>query len=101
VTQGCRIRSVRYKGSGFVLHRLEQPIEKARRALMQETAQMVDEFHRDGRVMVGYALVIWDASTASSATIRCGAGSTIPSIAMPDFVRNRVLAAKIEEWGKS
>ena len=97
---GCRIRSVRHKESGFVLHRLEQPVEKARRAIMRETADMIDGFHSEGPAVVGFALVIWDADGGSSATVRAGAGSTIPSIAMPDFVRNRLLAAKINEWGK-
>jgi hypothetical protein len=48
--------------------------------------------------LVGWALVIWDGNLGSSASLCVGQGSTIPSIAMPEFIKNRLLAAKINEW---
>jgi hypothetical protein len=98
---GCRIRSVRDKASGFVLHRLPNRSDEARISFLRDMRGLIDEVQRDGRAMVGYAVVLWDADLGSSASLRCGQGSTIPSIAMPDFVRNRLLAMKINEWGSA
>jgi hypothetical protein len=39
-------------------------------------------------------------SGASDAACRAYPGSNIPSIAIPDFARNRLLARKIHEWSK-
>ncbi len=52
----------------------------------------------DDEPIVGYAVVLWVADGGSIAVARAGEGSTIPSVALPDFARNRLLAAKIEEW---
>ena len=95
---GCRIRSVRDKASGFVLHRLQDRSEHARISFLRDMRTLVDAAQRDGRPIVGYAVVLWDAENGSNASLRTGQGSSIPSIAMPEFVKNRLLASKIEEW---
>jgi len=95
---GCRIRSVREKASGFVLHRLQDRSDQARISFLRDMRALVDAMQRDGRPIVGYAVVLWDADNGSNASLRAGLGSSIPSIAMPEFVKNRLLASKIEEW---
>lgn len=45
----------------------------------------------------GFALVIWDPSGSSVACMDV-TRSNIPSILVPDFVRNRLLAYRIEGW---
>jgi hypothetical protein len=47
--------------------------------------------------LAGYAVMAWDkdgVSTIDAANF----GSCIPNILIPDFVRNRLLAHRIEEW---
>jgi hypothetical protein len=95
---GCRIRSVRDKTSGFVLHRLHNTVERARTSFLCDMRSLIDAAHHDGRPIVGYAVVLWDSDLGSTASLRAGQGSTIPSIAMPEFVKQRLLAAKIAEW---
>jgi hypothetical protein len=95
---GCRIRSVRDKASGFVLHRLQDRRDQARVSFLRDMRTLVDAAQRDGRPIVGYAVVLWDADNGSNASLQAGLGSTIPSIAMPEFVKQRLLAAKIQEW---
>lgn len=98
---GCRIGAVTHKASGFRVVRLHDGPERTRRAIMDETREMVDGMEADGRSVVGFALVMWDAEGGSDAACRAYPGSSIPSIAIPDFARNRLLARKIEEWSKS
>lgn len=95
---GCRIRSVRDKKSGFVLHRLQPQTDAARVSFLQDMRWLIAVAQHDGRPIVGYAVVLWDADLGSTASLRAGQGSTIPSIAMPEFVKNRLLAEKITEW---
>jgi hypothetical protein len=98
INPGCRIRSVRDKASGFVLHRLQGRTEQARITFLADMRGLVDAIQSDGMPIVGYAVVLWDADGGSNASLVAGAGSTIPSIAMPEFVKQRLLAAKIQEW---
>ncbi len=98
---GCRIRSVRFKATGLVLHRLQDRTDEARVSFLRDMRWLVDAAQQDGRPIVGYAVVMWDADGGSSASLRAGRGSTIPSIAMPEFVKNRLLAEKIIEWSRS
>ena len=95
---GCRIRSVRDKASGFVLHLLTPQTQRARISFLREMRELVDECQTNNEPIVGYAVVLWVADGGSIAVARAGEGSTIPSVALPDFARNRLLAAKIEEW---
>jgi hypothetical protein len=97
---GCRIRSVRDKASGFVLYRLQDRSDHARISFLRDMRTLVDAAQRDGRPIVGYAVVLWDADLGSVASLQVGQGSTIPSIAMPEFVKQRLLAAKIQDWSE-
>lgn len=47
----------------------------------------------------GFAIVVWDKSGASTARMQ-SVHPSIPVIYVPDFVRNRLLALKIEEWAR-
>lgn len=95
---GCRIRSVRDKASGFILHRLQDRTDAARVSFLRDMRSQVTAMQSDGRPIVGYAVVLWDADGGSNASLVAGQGSSIPSIAMPEFVKNRLLAAKIQDW---
>ena len=95
---GCRIRSVTHKASGFKVIRMMTGPERTRSAIIREATSMFDAMISDGRPVVGMALVLWDGDGGSAAALKAYPGSLIPSIAMPEFVRNRLLAAKIEEW---
>jgi hypothetical protein len=96
----CRIGRVRLKESGLEIVRLHDGPERSRRAIMQETRDMLDGMTSDGRPVVGFAMVMWDSDGGSAAVCKAYPGSNIPSIAVPDFVRNRLLARKIYDWSK-
>lgn len=98
---GCRIGAVTHKASGLRVVRLRDGPERTRHAILDETRQMIDGMTMDGRPVVGFALVMWDSSGGSDAACRAYPGSNIPSIAIPDFARNRLPARKIGEWSKS
>lgn len=98
---GCRIGTVTLKASGFRIVRLASGAERTRRAIMAETREMLDEMAAGGWPVVGFALVMWDGGGGSVAACRAYPGSNIPSIAIPDFARNRLLARKIYEWSES
>lgn len=53
-----------------------------------------------GDDICGFAIVVWGSDTRSTADLgaKLQAGSVIPEILIPDFVRNRLLAVKIEQW---
>ena len=53
-----------------------------------------------GEDICGFALVVWGSDTRSTADlgVKIHDGSVIPEILIPDFVRNRLLAVKIEQW---
>lgn len=96
----CRIGTVTLKASGFKIHRLSDSHERTRERVMGETRACFDNMTYDGREVVGFALVMWDSDGGSDAVLRAYPGSNIPSIAMPDFVKNRLLAQKIMEWSR-
>lgn len=96
----CRIGRVRLKESGLEIVRLHDGPERSRRAIMQETRDMLDGMTSDGRPVVGFAMVMWDSDGGSAAVCKAYPGSNIPSIAVPDFVRNCLLARKIYDWSK-
>ena len=97
---GCRIGRITHKASGFQVVRLHDGPERTRNAILSETRRMLDGMTQDGRPVVGFALVMWDSDGGSDAACRAYPGSNIPSIAIPDFARNRLLARKIEEWSQ-
>jgi hypothetical protein len=97
---GCRIGSVTHKASGFRVVRLHDGPERTRHAIMSEVRSMLDGLSENDRPVVGFAMVMWNADGTSNAACKAYPGSSIPSIAIPDFARNRLLAEKIEEWSK-
>lgn len=50
-----------------------------------------------GRQLAGYAIVMWDEEMYSSGELRVW-NNPIPSMLVPDFVRNWLLARRTEEW---
>jgi hypothetical protein len=96
---GCRIGTVTLKASGFQIVRLHDGPERTRAAVLRETRNLIDGMAGDGRPVVGFALVAWDSVGGSDAVCMTYPGSNIPSIAIPDLARNRLLAAKLCEWG--
>ena len=96
----CRIGTVTLKESGLRIVRLHDGPERTRRAIMRETRELHDQMVADGRPVVGFALVMWDSEGGSAAICKAYPGSSLPSIALPDLARSRLLASKIMEWTK-
>lgn len=96
----CRIGAVTLKASGFRVVRLQDGPERTRRAILRETREMIELMNADGKPAVGFALVMWDSDGGSVGVARAYPGSSLPSIAIPDLARNRLLAAKVMEWSK-
>ena len=95
---GCRIRTVRDKKTGFTLHVLRSEADSSRIAFLRDARTLVDKFRDGAGSIAGFAVVLWDAELQSNAMLRASERSQIPSIAMPEFIKNRLLTAKIEEW---
>lgn len=55
-------------------------------------------FRKHGDNVAGFALVIWGSDGGSTCDAQVADGSSIPTILVPDFVRNRLLAQRIEQW---
>ena len=53
-----------------------------------------------GADIAGFAFVVWAKDGASTADAQ-NKTSSIPNILIPDFVRNRLLAERIEAWAVS
>lgn len=87
-----RLRSVRFKNGGEVIALNQFP--DGRRAEVERHIREV----LDAQEMIhGFAIVAWDdqgRSTCFSANYE----SQIPVILIPDFVRSRLLAQRIEHW---
>lgn len=89
-----RVRSVRFKDGGASLTVLRTKLPDMR-ALLRTTCGEVLEGQSN---VVGFTIVAWGADGGSTAATRVSDGSSIPSILVPDFVRNRLLAERIEMW---
>jgi len=88
---GCRIRSVRPKAGGATLVLLPDHATNDRIATLRRVRAVLDEHLRHADI-AGIGFLVWGTDFSSSDHAR------IPSIAMPEFIKNRLLAAKIEEW---
>lgn len=76
-----------------------KPEKDVDRTLIERRIRAVLDGH--GGDFAGFALVVWNAegaSTADMANREPRQGAYIPAILIPDFVRNRLLGMKIEEW---
>lgn len=97
---GCRIGPVTHKASGFRVTVLSKMSDRERILFMQTMRGSLDDHGSDRRI-AGFALVLWDEEGRSTATMYVGTGSHVLSMQVPDFARNRLMAAKICEWAKS
>ena len=94
-----RLRSIRYKDGRAQLRVLYPPepfdysADAAKRC--QATIQALAD---EGSNIAGYALVVWAGCGKSAVSFAANDASAIPSILIPDFVRNRLLAERIESW---
>lgn len=89
------MRRVRFKDGRPDLHVLNSPTKQSDRADIEWHIKRTLDAHDDR--IAGYAIVVWAPDGASTADIR-STGNTVPGIMVPDFVRNRLLAEKIEQW---
>lgn len=90
-----RIGRVRLKSGGEV--RLLRPEVDANRGKAERFIRETLDQH-PGSELAGYAFVTWGPDGGSTCTQWVGPGSTIPTILIPDFVRNRLLAATAVSW---
>lgn len=91
---GLRLRRIRYKDGRTleVLRPKPTDDEKLRKGVRDIGKWCAD----DPQPLAGYAVVVWRTDGVSSAYLQ--SNGQIPSILVPDFVRNRLLAEKIEDW---
>lgn len=89
-----RLRSIKFKDG--------RKIEVLRRDARHFKADCLhyckETIEAQGEDFVGFALVAWGADLSSTSECKVSQGSRIPTILVPDFVRNRLLAERIEEW---
>jgi hypothetical protein len=89
-----RLRSVRFK-DGREIKVFRRDTRNYRADFLHCCKVVVDA---QGEDLAGFALVVWGADLSSTSDCKVGQGSTIPSILVADFVRNRLLAQRIEDW---
>lgn len=89
-----RLRSVRFKDGRAPLRMFYCGRPDIRREIIN-AAKRVFDCHPNPAAM---ALVVWDADCNSTAKMVVSDMSSIPTILVPDFVRNRLLAERIETW---
>jgi hypothetical protein len=78
---------------------LNFPAPNENRRLIEKRIRAVLDAH--GSDFTGFALVVWGPTGRSTADLGVDSASSktiIPEILVPDFVRNRLLAVKIEDW---
>lgn len=64
--------------------------------LREKWAADVPQMMRESKGRVeGFAVMIWGSD---GSTVYAHTDGSIPSILVPDFVRNRLLASRIEAW---
>lgn len=87
-----RIRSVQFKNGGFI-RLLRDPVDRDRKYIEDGARQTIAMQHD----IAGYAIVVWGKDLSSTCHAYTGPRSVLPSIYVPDYVRNRLLASKIEQ----
>ena len=93
-----RVKRWKPKGSHLWVTVLHKPDALDReRAVRRYVDDALIAQARDGHEIVGFAFMVWDHRGTSVATAYNMDGH-IPAILIPDFVRNRLLAGKIEQW---
>ena len=92
-----RLRSVWYKDGRGELRVM--PDHRANdKALVERRIRALLDSHHAHADTAGFAIVVWGADGSSTCDLGAGKRSNIPTILVPDFVRNRLLAAKIIDW---
>lgn len=91
---GLRLRSVKFK-DGRKIEVLRRDSRHFRADFLAFCRNTVD---LQGDDFVGFALVVWGSDQSSTAECMVSQGSCIPTILVPDFVKNRLLAERIERW---
>jgi hypothetical protein len=89
-----RVRSVRMKNGGASIRLLRADNRDYHANIRKRVDLCLQNYNED---IGGFAFVVWDTkndSCADGANYR----STIPTILIPDFVRNRLLAERIVDW---
>lgn len=94
-TSTLRLRRVRFK-DGRTLDVFRSPSAEDEHRFVREKVAEVLAVH-SGRI-AGMAFVVWEPDCSSTCVVSVNDSSTIPSILVPDFVRNRLLADRIERW---
>jgi hypothetical protein len=89
----ARIRSIRLKNGGAEIRVIRRP--DVRSLAKKSALACIDALQGD---VAGMAIVVWAADGGSTAAMRVGTASTIPSILVGDFVRNRLLAEVVSDW---
>lgn len=89
-----RLRRVRFK-DGRTLE-VFRPKKTSSDTLKQNLSRWVKFISDAPEEFSGYAIVTWHKDGTSVCEL--GSDGRIPSVLVPDFVRNRLLAQKIEEW---
>lgn len=94
-TSTLRLRRVRYK-NGKQIEVFRSPTPEDDRRFVEARIREVLDGHNDR--IAGVAIVVWAPDSGSTALMSVNNSSAIPSILVPDFVRNRLLAERIEAW---
>lgn len=94
-----RLRSVRLKSGGGEIRVLHGTTREDEARYAENRMQRVIDAHAER--IAGFAIVVWAPDGASTALTVANETSRMPSILVPDFVRNRLLADTIERWVRS
>jgi hypothetical protein len=89
-----RIGKITLKRGGSV-ELLRVPVSLDRKRVEMQFRILLNNHGED---IAGFAIVVWGSDLGSTAVSLLTPVNTIPSMLVPDFVRNRLLAQKIEEW---
>lgn len=94
-TTTLRLRRIRFKDGRTldVLRPKAKEADKMHAIYAKHGAECVSDF---GPNLSGISLVTWGKDGSSTCMLL--SDGQIPGILVPDFVRNRLLAKKIEDW---
>lgn len=93
-TARVRIGKVTHKGSNLAVLRNAKSEDHG--VIIHHVSQAIDAMKNCD--VAGMAFILWDIEGTSVVKQLVKDGSRIPCILVPDFVRNRLLADRIEEW---
>lgn len=95
VGRPLKLRSIRFKNGGEI-RLLPIPASDLEPAYAKERiGRVVDAL---AGPVAGFAIVAWGPDGKSTALMHTTKASLMPSMMIPEFVRNRLLADQIERW---